>query len=195
CKKIKKDPRTSHIPVILLTALTGEERHLEGLETGADDYMTKPFSFEILQSRIKNILGGQQRLRKSLQKKVEVSPALLEMASPDEQFVQQATGIVEKNLSDAGFSVEDMSRALFMSRVALYKKLFALTGKTPVEFIRYLRLKRAAQLLEKSHLTISEIAYETGFNNPKYFARYFKEEFNMVPSAYMHEKRNGREGS
>lgn len=189
CKKIKKDRRTSHIPVILLTALTGEEQHLEGLETGADDYMTKPFSFEILSSRIKNILGGQQRLRQVLQKKVAVTPAALNLASPEEQFVRQAAEVVEANLGNADFSVEDMSRALFMSRVALYKKLFALTGRTPVEFIRYMRLQRAAQLLEQSRLTVAEIAYETGFNNPKYFARYFKEEYNMVPSAYMQEKR------
>ena len=191
CKKIKKDPRTSHIPVILLTALTGEEQHLQGLETGADDYMTKPFNFEILQSRIKNILGGQQRLRQVLQKKVEVSPGVLQLASPQEQFVQQAAGVVETNLSNPDFSVEDLSRALFMSRVALYKKLLALTGKTPVEFIRHLRLKRAAQLLEQSELSIAEIAYETGFNNPKYFTRYFKEAFNMIPSAYAAEKRKG----
>ncbi len=193
CKKIKKDRRTSHIPVILLTALMGEEQQLRGLETGADDYMTKPFNFEILQSRIRNMLEGQLRLRKVLQKRVEVSPADISPVSPDEQFIHQALELVEKNISEPDFSVEDMSRALYMSRVALYKKLIALTGKTPIEFIRSIRLKRAAQLLEKSHMTVSEIAYEVGFNNPKYFARYFKEEFNMVPSAYVneHRKKNG----
>ncbi|HEY4149182.1 MAG TPA: two-component regulator propeller domain-containing protein [Chitinophagaceae bacterium] len=197
CKKIKKDRRTSHIPVILLTALMGEEQQLRGLETGADDYMTKPFNFEILQSRIRNILNGQMRLRKVLQKRVDVNPADISPVSPDEQFIHQALELVEKNISEPDFSVEDMSKALYMSRVALYKKLIALTGKTPIEFIRSIRLKRAAQLLEKSQMSVAEIAYEVGFNNPKYFARYFKEEFNMVPSAYVNEyrKKNGEHRS
>jgi len=184
CKKIKRDPRTSHIPVILLTALAGEEQQIKGLETGANDYMTKPFNFEILLSRVKNILDEQSRLRKTFQKQVDVKPADISIASPDEQFIYQAMEIVEKNISNPDFSVEDMSRHLFMSRVTLYKKLLALTGKTPVEFIRSFRLKRAAQLLEKSQLTISEVAYEVGFNSPKSFSKYFKTEFNLSPSAY-----------
>ena len=190
CRKIKKDQRTSHLPVILLTALTGEEQQLKGLETGANDYMTKPFSFEILQSRIKNILDEQARLRKTFTKQVAVKPADISLASPDEQFIFQALETVEANISNPAFSVEEMSRALFMSRVALYKKLLALTGKTPIEFIRSIRLKRAAQLLEKSQMTVAEIAYQVGFNDPKYFTRYFKAEFNVVPSAYITQKRN-----
>jgi signal transduction histidine kinase/ligand-binding sensor domain-containing protein/AraC-like DNA-binding protein len=189
CRKIKKDPRTSHLPVILLTALAGEEQQLKGLETGANDYMTKPFNFEILQSRIKNILEEQARLRKTFQKQIDVKPADISLASPDEQFIFQALEAVEKNISNPAFSVEEMSKIMCMSRVALYKKILALTGKTPIEFIRSIRLRRAAQLLEKSKMTVSEIAYEVGFNNPKYFARYFKAEFNVVPSAYINEKR------
>jgi signal transduction histidine kinase/DNA-binding response OmpR family regulator/streptogramin lyase len=184
CKKIKKDQRTSHIPVILLTALAGEEQQIKGLETGANDYMTKPFNFEILLSRVKNILDEQSRLRKTFQKQVDVKPADITVASPDEQFIFHAMEIVEKNISNPDFSVEDMSRHLFMSRVTLYKKLLALTGKTPIEFIRSFRLKRAAQLLEKSQLTISEVAYEVGFNSPKSFSKYFKTEFNLSPSSY-----------
>jgi len=184
CKKIKRDQRTSHIPVILLTALAGEEQQIKGLETGANDYMTKPFNFEILLSRVKNILDEQSRLRKTYQKQVDVQPADITVASPDEQFIYHAMEILEKNISNPDFSVEDMSRALFMSRVTLYKKLLALTGKTPVEFIRSFRLKRAAQLLEKSQLTIAEVAYEVGFNSPKSFSKYFKTEFNLSPSSY-----------
>jgi len=184
CKKIKRDQRTSHIPVILLTALAGEEQQIKGLETGANDYMTKPFNFEILLSRVKNILDEQSRLRKTYQKQVDVKPADITVASPDEQFIYQAMEILEKNISNPDFSVEDMSRALFMSRVTLYKKLLALTGKTPIEFIRSFRLKRAAQLLEKSQLTIAEVAYEVGFNSPKSFSKYFKTEFNLSPSSY-----------
>ena len=185
CKKIKQDPRTAHLPVILLTAFAGEEQQLKGLETGASDYMTKPFNFEILLSRVKNILDEQARLRKTFQKQVDIKPADIEMVSADEQFVYQIMEVLEKNIGNTDFSVEDMSRAVFMSRVTLYKKLLAITGKTPVEFIRSFRLQRAAQLLEKTQLSIAEVAYEVGFNNPKSFSKYFKAEFNTAPSAYL----------
>lgn len=184
CKKIKADKRTAHIPVILLTALTGEDQQLRGLETGANDYMTKPFNFEILQSRIKNLLSLQTKMRKTYQKQMEVKPADVVISSPDEKFLAQALEIVEKNIANPDFSVEDLSKAMFMSRVALYKKLLALSGKSPIDFIRDIRLKRAAQLLEKSKMTVSEIAYEVGFNDPKYFAKYFKKEFGVTPSTY-----------
>jgi len=184
CRKIKEDKRTAFIPVILLTALTGEEQQLRGLETGANDYMTKPFNFEILLSKIRNLLAQQETARKTYQKQVEASPSHPKVESSDEKFIRQALDLVEKNMANPDFSVEEMSRELFISRVALYKRLLALTGKTPIEFIRGVRLKRAAQLLEKSQQTVSEIAYEVGFNNPKYFSRYFKAEFGVLPSAY-----------
>ncbi|HWK07252.1 MAG TPA: two-component regulator propeller domain-containing protein [Puia sp.] len=184
CRKIRSDRRTSFIPVILLTALIGEEQQLKGLETGANDYMTKPFNFEILLSKIRNLLIQQEKTRKTYQKQVEASPANVGVETPDEKFIRQALDLVEKNIANTEFSVEEMSRELFLSRVALYKKLFHLTGKTPIEFIRSIRLKRAAQLLEKSQFTVAEIAYEVGFNNPKYFSRYFKAEFGVLPSAY-----------
>jgi len=189
CRKIKHDPRTAHIPVILLTAFAGEEQQLKGLETGASDYMTKPFNFEILLSRVKNILDEQARLKKTFQKHVDVKPADINIVSSDEQFIYHVMEILEKNISNADFSVEEMSKALFMSRVTLYKKLLAITGKTPVEFIRSFRLQRAAQLLEKSQLTVAEVAYEVGFNSPKSFSKYFKTEYNTPPSAYLAGKK------
>jgi len=184
CRKIRGDRRTSLLPVILLTALIGEEQQLKGLETGANDYMTKPFNFEILLSKIRNLLSQQEASRKTYQKQVEASPANIGVESSDEKFIRQALDLVEKNMANTDFSVEEMSKALFLSRVALYKKLFHLTGKTPIEFIRSIRLKRAAQLLAQSQFTVAEIAYEVGFNNPKYFARYFKAEFGVLPSVY-----------
>jgi signal transduction histidine kinase/DNA-binding response OmpR family regulator len=190
CRKIKADSRTSFIPVILLTALIGEEQQLKGLETGANDYMTKPFNFEILLSKIRNLLTQQDTARKTWQRQVQAHPAGAPAESPDEKFIRQALDLVERNISNPDFSVEAMSRALFLSRVALYKKILALTGQTPIEFIRSIRLKRAAQLLEKSRFTIAEIAYEVGFNNPKYFSRYFKAEFGMLPSAYQRSANN-----
>jgi len=184
CRTIKTNLEYSHIPVILLTALMGEEQQLRGLETGATDYMTKPFNFEILLSKIRNLLAQQETTRKTYLKQVEASPSSPRIESTDEKFIRQALDLVEKNMANADFSVEEMSRELFISRVALYKKILALTGKTPIEFIRNVRLKRAAQLLEKNQFTVAEIAYEVGFNNPKYFSRYFKAEYGILPSAY-----------
>jgi signal transduction histidine kinase/DNA-binding response OmpR family regulator len=189
CRKIKGDKRTQHVPVILLTALSAEEHQLKGLETGASDYISKPFNFEILLSKIRNIIAQQETSKRTYQKHVNTAPSAVKVESVDEKFIQQALEVVEKNIANPNFSVEELSRELCMSRVALYKKLLGLTFKTPVEFIRSIRLKRAAQLLEKSRLTIAEIAYEVGFNDPKYFSRFFKAEFNMLPSAYQAEKR------
>ncbi|HEY1199857.1 MAG TPA: ATP-binding protein, partial [Niastella sp.] len=184
CRNIKNDKHTSHIPVILLTARSAAEPKMEAFQVGANDYVTKPFSYEMLQSRIRNLLALQEAMRKLFQKQLEVNPTEISITSVDEQFIRQSIETVEQNISNPDFSVEDLSRALHMSRVALYKKLLALTGKSPLDFIKTLRLKRAAQLLEKSQFTISEIAYEVGFNNPKYFARTFKKEFGLLPSEY-----------
>jgi len=191
CKKIKQDQRTRHIPVVLLTALTSEEQQLHGIETGAADYMTKPFNFEILVSKIKNLLRQQQSLKQTFTKQVAVKTTTIQIASPDEKFVQDALVIVEKNISNSDFSVEELSRALLLSRAAVYKRLFVLTGKTPIEFIRSVRLQRAVQLLEKSKLSIAEVAYETGFNSPKYFSKYFKTEYGKLPSAWQADAKKG----
>jgi len=189
CKKIKSDQRTRHIPVILLTAFNGEDHQLNGLQTGATDYMTKPFNFEIMLSKIRNILNQQQTIRETYVRQVHVMTSDVKIESANDKFIQQALTVVEKHISSPDFSVKELSRELFMSRVAVYKRLFALTGKTPIEFIRSIRLQRASQLLEKTEMTIAEVAYEVGFNNPKYFTKYFKAEFNIVPSAYAAEKR------
>ncbi|HEY3404598.1 MAG TPA: two-component regulator propeller domain-containing protein [Ohtaekwangia sp.] len=189
CKKVKTDRNISHIPVILLTARTAEEQKMEGFEVGADDYVTKPFNFEILQSRIRNLIHQREIFQKDFRKHIEIKATDIVISSLDEKLIQNAIRMVEENISDADFSVEHLSRELGMSRVNLYKKLLALTGKPPLEFIRTIRLQRAAQLLEKSQLTVAEVAYKVGFNNPKYFARYFKEEYQVLPSAYASSKR------
>ncbi len=183
-KKIKANPDTSHIPIILLTALTKAETELEGFNAGINDYITKPFTFEILASRVRNLLHLQEQLRKKFQKLVEIDPGEITITPVDEEFMKRALESVEINIQNPDFSVEDLSRELFMSRVTLYKKLLLLTGKSPIEFIRIMRLKRAAQLLKKSQLSVSEIAYEVGFNDPKVFGRHFKKEFGMTPSQY-----------
>lgn len=188
CRKIRNDKRTSHIPVVLLTAVTGEEQQLQGLETGANDYLTKPFNFEILMSKLKNILAMQEDMRKTYQKQLDVKPTEVETESFDEAFIKKAVQLIEKNIDNADFSVEELSSELFVSRVTLYKRALALTGKSPVDLIRSIRLKRAAQLLESSQLTISQISYKVGFKSQKYFVRCFKAEFNCLPSAYVSNK-------
>jgi YesN/AraC family two-component response regulator len=188
CRKIRNDKRTSHIPVILLTAVAGEEQQLHGLETGANDYLTKPFNFEILMSKLKNILAMQEDMRKTYQKQLDVKPTEVETESFDEAFIKKAVQLIEKNIDNADFSVEELSSELFVSRVTLYKRALALTGKSPVDLIRSIRLKRAAQLLESSQLTISQISYKVGFKSQKYFVRCFKAEFNCLPSAYVGKK-------
>lgn len=191
CRQVKNDPRTSHIPMILLTARSAEEQKMEGFESGADDYVIKPFNFEILQARIKNLIASRAAFQKTFQKTIAVKASEIKVSSLDEKLIEKAIKLVENNISDSDFSVENLSHELGMSRVHLYKKLISLTGKSPLEFIRTIRLQRAAQLLEKSQLTVAEVAYKVGFNNPKYFARYFKEQFNSLPSMYAASKKNG----
>jgi ligand-binding sensor domain-containing protein/DNA-binding response OmpR family regulator/nitrogen-specific signal transduction histidine kinase len=184
CKAVKGDIRTSHIPLILLTARTGEESKLEGLTAGADDYITKPFNREILHIKIRNLTEARKRNQIALEEQIRIEPSRIAVNSLDEKLIRKAIEYTETNISNPDFSVEELSRELGMSRVHLYKKLSSLTGKTPIEFIRIIRLKRAAQLLKESQLTVSEIAYEVGFNNPKYFRKYFKDEFGVLPSLY-----------
>ncbi|MEP6614259.1 MAG: two-component regulator propeller domain-containing protein, partial [Mucilaginibacter sp.] len=187
CVKIKNDSRTSHIPVILLTALNGEEQQLRGLEIGATDYMTKPFNFEILQSKIRNILNQQEHMRKTYTKQVEASPTEEYVESPDELFIKKVLLLIDTNISNPNFSVEELSSEVFVSRYTLYKKILAMTGKTPNELVRSMRLKRAAQLLETGHLTISQICHKVGFKSQKYFVKTFKAEYNTIPSRYTSE--------
>ncbi|MHA4895746.1 hybrid sensor histidine kinase/response regulator transcription factor [Pedobacter sp. PWIIR3] len=189
CRKIKADPRTATIPVILLTALTTEEDQLAGAASGANDYVLKPFNFEILLSKIHNALQMQQTLKTTYQKQIEVRAEDIHIVSEDEKFLKNAFELIEQNITEVNFSVEELSKLLNLSRVSLYKKLLTLTGKTPVDCIRTVRLKRAVQLLQKSQLSISNIAYEVGFNNPTYFAKVFKEEYGQLPSEYINEFR------
>ena len=182
CKLIKNNQPTAHIPVILLTARQAVESKVEGLEIGADDYVTKPFNMTVLTLRIRKLI--------ELSHYKQISHSTI--TSLDEKLVEKAIKYVEDNISRSELSVEELSSELGMSRVHLYKKLLQITGKTPIEFIRTIRLKRAAQLLRESQLYVSEIAYEVGFNNPKYFSKYFKDEFGVLPSAYQLKEKNNK---
>ncbi|MDE6331652.1 MAG: response regulator, partial [Muribaculaceae bacterium] len=185
CDYVKSDIHNSHIPFILLTARSLAEDEMKGLESGADDYITKPFSLPILRQRIARLLEESRRSRDRFRRIPDIAPSEVTITSLDEQFLSEAIKTVEANMADPDFSVEMLSNSLGMHRTHLYKKLSGITGKTPIEFIRLIRLKRAVQYLVKSQLYISEIAYKVGFNNPRLFSKYFKEEFNMTPREYV----------
>jgi len=189
CTKIKSDERVSHIPVILLTARSSDEQRLEGFKTGADDYITKPFNFEILEARIDNLLRRREKYQKVFRKTLEVKSSELQITPLDVKFIENAVKCVEKHVSSPDFSVEDLGMELGISRAYVFKKILALTGKTPLEFIRTIRLQHAAQLLDKSQLSVREVAYKVGFNNPKYFTKYFKDKFHVLPSDYAASKK------
>ncbi len=187
CKTIKNDIRTSHILVILLTARTAKEHELTGLENGADDYITKPFNINILTRRINNLL---LRRTDNHKQPMEISPNKIMVTPLDQKLMQKAVTYVEENIERSDLSVEELSGVLAMSRVHLYKKMVSITGKTPIEFIRIIRLKRAAQLLAESQLSVAEITYQTGFNSQSLFRKYFKNEFGLLPSEY--QARHGK---
>lgn len=183
--KLKSDKRTSHIPIILLTAMTGQEQQIKGLETGANDYITKPFNFEVLNAKIKNLLNLKSTMQSTYSKQIKLMVPEVAIESSDEKLLTIIVSYLETNLSNPQLSVENLSKHLGMSRSTLYTKLLELTGQTPVEYIRSFRLDKAATLLEKSNMTISEISYQVGFTTSNYFAKSFKSKFNMLPSEFI----------
>jgi len=184
CNKVKTDTMFSHIPVILLTAKSTQEDKIEGLRHGADEYLTKPFSLDILESRINYLLGLREKFIKAYQKSFRIESEGHGITPVDQKFLNRTLELINTNLSNSDYSVEKLSAELSISRVYLYKKVSSLTGKTPVELIRLVRLKKAAELLLKSQLTISEITYDVGFNDPRYFSKQFKIEYHVTPSEY-----------
>ncbi|MBC7829740.1 MAG: response regulator [Chitinophagaceae bacterium] len=184
-RRLKSSPSLSGIPIILLTAVCDEELQLESYKLGVSEYITKPFTYEVLASRVKNLLAQNKAGGKKGHRIMEVDPSPIEILPADERFLKQVLEVVEKNMSNPDFTVEELSKELFMHRAGMYRKLLSLTGISPLEFIRNIRLKRGRQLLEKSQMTISEIAYEVGFNNPKKFSQHFKEEFGTTPTNFL----------
>jgi len=188
-RKIKSDKRVSHIPVILLTALTDDAYELRGLETGASDYLTKPFSFEILNIKIKNLILLNQRLRETYTRRLNIETPPQELPSAEDQLLLKVTQFIESKIDSSQLSVEELSSHFCMSRTSFYRKIVDLTGETPVEFVRSVRLNKAAELLEKSDMKIAEIGYAVGFTTPNYFTRAFKAKFDLSPSEYVALKR------
>lgn len=184
CRQLKNDINTSHLPVILLTAKYSDDFTIEGFDAGADDYIPKPFNPKVLHSRIRNILDTRDQLRQRFRKEGILQPSEVSITSADEQFLQKAMDVVEKYMSDADFRVGTFVSEMNMSRSVLYRKFEALTGQSVNEFVRNIRLKRAAQLLTLNELTVSEVTYEVGFSDPQYFSKCFSRHYGMTPTEY-----------
>ncbi|WP_270653109.1 hybrid sensor histidine kinase/response regulator transcription factor [Phocaeicola plebeius] len=192
CRRVKHNVQTSHIPVILLTARSGDEAKISGYAVGADSYISKPFSFDVLLVRIKQLIEQQEGRKKEFRKTLRVNPSRITITSIDEQLIQKALKLIEEHIDNSEYNVEQLSADMGMSRMNLYRKLQAITGQTPTEFIRTIRLKRAAQLLQDGKLNVSEVADRVGFSSSSYFTKCFKEQFGVLPTQYSETDESGK---
>ena len=179
---LKKDALTSHIPIILLTAKASDEARIEGLETGADAYMAKPFNAKELEVRVKNLIEMRSKLREKFRKDFLLEPAEATAVSFDDEFINRVHDTIEKKMADPEFSVEVLLKDFAFGQRQFTRKVVALTGQTPVQFIRIMRIKRAKKMIEQKAGTISQIAFEVGFNNLSYFSKCFRQQFGKLPS-------------
>jgi signal transduction histidine kinase/DNA-binding response OmpR family regulator/ligand-binding sensor domain-containing protein len=184
CRKLKTDLRTSHIPVIMLTAKATPDDKLAGLETGADDYITKPFEIIEVLARSRNLVAQRRKLREKFSSEIVLNPREIVITSTDEKFLTRAMDVIDRNMSNEKFDVTTLCEEMNMSHSTLFRKLDALTDQSPVEFIRTLRLKRAAVLLKEKYGNVTEVALEVGFSNPSYFSRMFKKTFAVSPAVF-----------
>lgn len=187
CARLKTEERTNHIPVIMLTAMASQAQQLDGLEAGADVYLTKPFSIQVLELSIRNLLQGREGLKQKYIRQIMLTPRKVEVVSPDENFLNKLMLLVEEKMEDPDFNVSSLVEDIGMSQTVLYKKIKALTGLSITDFIKSQRLKRAAQLLSENKLNIADVAYSVGFNDRKYFSKEFRKQFGVAPSDY-HQK-------
>ncbi|MCP9235218.1 ATP-binding protein [Lewinella sp. JB7] len=184
CRTLKSRVETSHIPIILLTARASFEARIEGLEYGADDYLTKPFSHQELMVRAKNLIDGRQLLRQRYAAAIELRPEEVTSSPVDAEFLARATAVVEEHMSDETFRVADFAREIGMSSTSLNRKLRGLLGQSTNQFMQSVRLQRAAELLRRGEYTVAEIALETGFSSSTYFVKLFKEKYGVTPGSF-----------
>ncbi len=185
CRRLKTDERTSHIPVILLTARSSHVHQVSGLETGADSYITKPFSTTLLDLHVKNLLQSRAMMRQKYASEITLQPQNIVIGNTDQAFLEKVLKYIEANMADQEVGVPELATELGMSQPILYKKIRAITDLSVNDFIKTIRLKKAAQLLEHKRYTISEIAYLVGFNDPKYFSREFKKQYGVTPKVFI----------
>jgi len=188
CNQLKEDEKTSHIPIILLTAYTSKKYKLEGLKKGADAYLSKPFNIDELEAQIINLLESRKKLIEKYSGQILLDPIKGTVKDIDEKFLQRVIKAIEEHISDSKFNAEGLSKKIGMSRMQLYRKLRGLTNLTVHELMRSIRLKRAIQLLEDKRMTITEVAYEVGFNDLTYFARCFRKQYKKSPSEFISDK-------
>jgi CheY-like chemotaxis protein/AraC-like DNA-binding protein/two-component sensor histidine kinase len=193
CTKIRNDERTSHIPILLLTALGSGEHQIEGLNHGADDFITKPFDPTILQTKVENIMAIRQALKQKYSGELFLQPRNIILSSPDERFLQKAIELIENNISDPDLDINGFALQMGVSRIQLYRKFHALTKMTVKDFIWKIKFKRAAQMLVQKKMNVSEVAYAIGFNHLSHFRKCFKQEFGMSASDYI-KKHSTNEG-
>ena len=184
CRRLKSDSRTSHIPFVMLTARAGEESRVEGLETGADDYVAKPFSAAELRARVRNLVRSRRELQERFRREVSLMPKDVVITPVDANFVEHLMEIVNDNIDNPDFSVEAFADAVGMSRMHLHRKIRALTGQSAGEFVRTVRLRLAARMLAAGDHSVTEVAYAVGFRTPAYFSKCFRDEFGVTPSDY-----------
>ncbi len=187
CNTLKTNELTSHIPIILLTAKVGEENEIAGLKTGADAYITKPFKSEKLKIRVEKLIENRQQLQKYFSKTLSINPELA-ITSTESDFLKRLQVVLDQHITDPEFTSDRFGKMMHMSRTQLHRKLKAITGMSASEFIRSQRLKLAVRLLKESDASISEIAYQVGFNTPSYFSKCFKETYNCTPNEYLLNK-------
>ncbi|MGD1944691.1 MAG: ATP-binding protein [Croceivirga sp.] len=185
CQTLKADEKTSHIPIIMLTAKADRDTKLDGLKTGADDFMTKPFDNEELKVRVQNLIDQREKLREKYEQTLRLAPSKIRVKSPEEAFIKKALEIIDENLSNSAFTVEAFQQEMGMSRMQLHRKLKALTHFYASEFISDIRLQRAVDLLADKSLTVSEVAYSCGFNSVSYFTQCFTQKFGASPSKHL----------
>jgi DNA-binding response OmpR family regulator len=184
CNRLKNDINYSHIPLILLTAQHNQQSHLEGLNRGADAYMEKPFSVELLNAQIRNLLASRERLGRSYREKPQTPTQTLAVSPVDTLFLERLNAFLDENLTNEALSVELLAEAMGMSVSSLYRKVKGLSGLSPVDFIRVTRLKKAVTLMEAGEKRIAEVAYKCGFSSPAYFSSCFQKQYGMAPSEY-----------
>ena len=188
-RKVKEDNSTSHIPIIMLTAITDMESKLAGIRVGADDYITKPFSSEFLDARIENLMAQRKQLQQFYRSQISSSKPdfnlpPLELKSQEEQFMQELIQLMNENLDNFDLNIDFLASELGMSRTVFFNKLKSLTGFSPVEFVREVRFERAADYIRDTQFTVSEVSYRVGIEDPRYFSRCFKQKFGVTPSEY-----------
>ena len=183
-KQLKNEFHTSHIPIILLTAKSLDEHKLEGIEIGADDYITKPFSMVYVEKRIQNILRQRKQLKERFGRDMQSNTGELAKSKADQEFLNKVVQLVEENLSDSNFSIDNLLEYFNYGRTVFYKKMKGISGYSPKDFLRIVRMKKAGILLQNPDVTVSEVAFDVGFNDANYFSRLFKKHFGENPSEY-----------